>query len=97
MAGWFTPVLQRRTALAVAGSLLLPWALGEFAKGFYQPGLADDAARSQMLIDFIVVGTSLLALTLVATVLIGCWVIAVMQGPQRHADPFPGAPGELPP
>lgn len=97
MASWFTPTLRRRTALAVGGSLLLPWALGQFAKGFYQPGLADDALRRQLLIDFIAVGTSLFALTMVATWLIGCWVTAVMKGPRRAADAFPGAPGEPPP
>lgn len=100
MAGWLTPLLRRRAVLAVGGSLLLPWATGEFAKGFYQPGLADDAVRRQMLIDFIVLGASLFALTMVATWLIGCWVTAVMKGPRRDADPFPGAagtPGAPPP
>ncbi|MBL8279435.1 MAG: hypothetical protein JNL93_22405 [Pelomonas sp.] len=97
MAGWFTPLLRRRAALAVAASLLAPWAVGQFVKGFYQPGLADDAVRSQLLIDFIVIGTSLFALTMVATWLIGCWVTAVMKGPRRDADHFPGAPGEPPP
>lgn len=97
MAGWFTPLLRRRAAMAVGASLLLPWAAGQFAKDFVQPGLADDAVRRQMLIDFIVVGASLFALTMVATWLIGCWVTAVMKGPRREADAFPGAPGEPPP
>ena len=83
MAGWFTPLLRRRAALAVAASLLAPWAVGQFVKGFYQPGLADDAVRSQLLVDFIVIGTSLFT--------------AVMKGPRRDADHFPGAPGEPPP
>lgn len=95
--GWFTPRLRRRTALALAACLALPWMAGEFAKGFYQPGLSNDAARSQLLIDFIVIGTSLFGLTLVATGLIGAWVTAVMKGPRQQADPFPGAPGEPPP
>ncbi|MCE4554460.1 hypothetical protein [Pelomonas cellulosilytica] len=97
MNGWFTRSLQKRAALAVAASLALPWLAGEFAKGFYQPGLADDAVRRQMLIDFIVIGASLFALTMVATWLIGCWITAVMKGPRRDADAFPGAPGEPPP
>jgi hypothetical protein len=97
MAGWFTPQLRRRASLAVAASLLGPWALGQFVKGFYQPGLANDAERSQLLIDFIVIGASLFALTMVATWLIGCWVTGVMKGPRRDADTFPGAPGEPPP
>lgn len=97
MPGWFTPLLRRRAALAVAASLLLPWAVGQFVKGFYQPGLADDAVRRQLLIDFIVIGASLFSLTMVATWLIGCWVTAVMKGPRHDADAFPGAPGEPPP
>lgn len=97
MARWWTPALRRRTALAVASSLLLPWALGEFVKGFYQPGLAHDALRRQLLIDFIALGASLFALTMVLTWLIGCWVTAVMKGPPRTADAFPGAPAGPPP
>lgn len=95
--GWFTPALRRRAALALAACVLLPWVTGEFVKGFYQPGLSNDAERSQLLIDFIVIGSSLFGLTLVLTWLIGCWVTAVMKGPRRDADGFPGAPGEPPP
>ena len=94
---WFTPGLRQRAALAVAAALALPWTVGEFAKGFYQPGLADDAERRQLLIDFMVIGAIVFALTMVATWLIGCWVTAVMKGPRRQADDFPGAPGEPPP
>ncbi len=97
MSSWFTPTLRRRTAWAIAACLLLPWAVGEFVKGFYQPGLSNDAARSQMLIDFIVIGTILFSLTMVATWLIGCWVTAVMKGPQYRADAFPGSPDQPPP
>lgn len=96
MAGWFTPLLRRRAAAAVAASLLLPWAIGQFAKDFVQPGLADDAVRRQLLIDFMVISAIVFALTMVATWLIGCWVTAVMKGPRRDADTFPGAPGEPP-
>ena len=52
--------------------------------------------RRQLLIDFIVIGAIVFALTMVATWLIGCWVTAVMKGPRRDADTFPGAPGEHP-
>ena len=95
--GWFTPALRRRAAGALIASLAAPWLLGELAKGFIQPGLASDAVRRQMLIDFIVTGTSLFALSMVATWLIGCWVMAIMKGPRHDADAFPGAPGEPPP
>ena len=56
MASWFTPRLRRRAALAVGAALLLPWALGQFAKGFHEPGLDNDALRHQLLIDFWVTG-----------------------------------------
>ncbi len=95
--GWFTPTLKRRAAAALVASLAGPWLLGEFAKSFVQPGLANDAVRRQLLIDFIVAGASLFGLTMVVTWLIGCWVMAVMKGPRHDADAFPGAPGEPPP
>jgi len=94
---WFTPALRRRAALAVAASLGIPWALGEIAKNSYQPGLHNDPARSQLLIDFIVIGACLFGLTMVLTWLIGCWVTAVMKGPRQNGDVFPGAPGQPPP
>lgn len=93
MAPWFTPRLRRRAALAVGASLLVPWMLGQFAKGFHEPGLDNDALRHQLLIDFIVIGAIVFALTLVLTWLIGCWVTGVMKGPRREADRFPGAAG----
>lgn len=93
---WFTPPLRRRAAWAVAASVGLPWLAGEFAKGFYTPGLAPDPERSRLLIDFIVIGTTVFALTMVVTWLIGCWVMAVMKGPRIDGDAFPGAAGEPP-
>lgn len=94
MGSWFTPALRQRTAWAVAASLGLPWMAGEFVKGFYAPGLSNDPVRAQMLIDFIVIGSMLFALTMVFTWLIGCWITAVMKGPPRHADAFPDGTGE---
>ncbi|TXI17273.1 MAG: hypothetical protein E6Q67_13400 [Roseateles sp.] len=87
---WFTPALRRRTAWAVAACALLPWMLGEFVKGFYTPGLSADPERTQLLIDYLVIGSVLFGLSMVATWLVGCWVVAVMKGPTRHGDPFPG-------
>jgi hypothetical protein len=90
---WKTsPTRWRLLAAALAG-LALPWLLGEWAKSFHQPGLVDDADRSQMLIDFIVAGTMLFALTMVLTVAIGCWIAAVMRGPRRDGDAFPADQG----
>lgn len=96
-SGWFTPTLRRRAALATAACVVLPWCAAEFAKGFYQPGLANDPVRSQMLIDFIAIGSGLFGLSMVLTWLIGCWVMAVMRGPRQQGDRFPGAPGQPPP
>lgn len=95
--GWFTPTLRRRAVAAVLASLGLPWMLGEFAKSFHTPGLSNDPERTQLLIDYIVIGAVLFCLSMVATWLMGCWVTAVMKGPRRDADPFPGDPGEPPP
>ncbi len=86
---WFDARLKRRLAWALAASFALPWLAGEFAKQFVQPGLHNDAQRGQLLIDFIVIGTIVFALTLVLTWLIGSWVTAVMKGPQIEGDAFP--------
>ena len=51
------------------------------------------AERSQMLIDFIVAGSMLFALTMVLTYAIGCWITAVMHGPPRDGDAFPAGQG----
>jgi hypothetical protein len=77
-------------------SFVGPWALGEFVKTFHQPGLDDDSARRQMMIDFIVAGSVLSLLTMLVVVLLGCWITAVLRGPRRDGDAFPadhGRPG----
>lgn len=86
---WFTVQVRRRLMLALAASFALPYLIGEFFKQFVQPGLHNDAARGQMLIDFIVIGAILFSLTLVLTWLIGSWITAVMKGPRVEADAFP--------
>jgi hypothetical protein len=88
--GWKTSRVRWQLLWATLASLLLPWLLGEFIKTFHQPGLDDQAERSQMLVDFIVAGSILFALTMVLTYAIGCWISAVMQGPRRFGDAFPG-------
>jgi hypothetical protein len=60
--GWKTSRVRWQLLWATLASLLLPWLLGEFIKTFHQPGLDDQAERSQMLVDFIVAGSILFAL-----------------------------------
>jgi hypothetical protein len=90
---WTNSPARRRLLWATLVSLLLPWLLGEFVKTFHQPGLDDQAQRHQMLVDFIVVGGMLFALTMVLTYAIGCWIVAVMHGPRRDGDAFPANQG----
>lgn len=89
MTRWFTPQVRRRLVYALIASFALPWLVGEFAKQFVQPGLHNDAVRSALLIDYMVIGAVLFALTLVMTWLIGSWITAVMKGPSVQADSFP--------
>ena len=86
---WFTRQVRRRLVLALIASFALPWLVGEFAKQFVQPGLHNDATRTALMIDYMVIGAALFALTLVMTWLIGTWITAVMKGPQVEADAFP--------
>lgn len=86
---WLTRSTRLRLALALTAALLLPWALGQWARLGLQPGLAEDVERRQMLIDFMVAGGVAFGLSMVATYAVGCWIVAVMQGPARRGDPFP--------
>jgi len=83
--------VKRRLALASGGCVALPWLGGELAKTFYQPGLTPDPARAALLIDFLVIGCMLFALTMLLTVTMGCLITAVMKGPRHFGDPFPSA------
>jgi hypothetical protein len=88
-ARWLRSPTGRRLLAAALASFMVPWAIGEAAKMQYQAGLVDDPVRSQMLIDFIVIGGIVVSLTMVLTYGIGCWVTAVMQGPRHDGDAFP--------
>jgi hypothetical protein len=77
--------------------VLLPWLFGELAKSFHQPGLDNDGPRNQLLIDFIVAGSVIFLLTMVLTYAFGCWISAVLHGPRRDGDAFPGDRGRPPP
>jgi hypothetical protein len=90
---WKTSPTRWRLLWASIASVLLPWLVGEFVKTFHQAGLDDHAQRSQMLIDFVVAGTILFALSMVLTYAIGCWIAAVMHGPRRDGDAFPAGQG----
>jgi hypothetical protein len=94
LPSWLDAVCRRRLGWATLASCALPWLGGETIKQNYQAGLVDDPVRSQMLIDFIVIGTVVFALTMVLTYAIGCWITAVMRGPQRSRDPLP-LPGDV--
>lgn len=93
MRGLLKSIVVRRLLAAVLASFVVPWAVGMLVKQFHQPGLDDDAQRSLMLIDFIVIGGIVFALTMVVTAGIGCWINAVMHGPRRDGDAFPHGQG----
>jgi hypothetical protein len=90
---WKTSPTRWRLLWGTLAGLAVPWLLGELFKTFHQPGLDDHADRNQMLIDFIVAGATLFAMTMVLTYAIGCWITAVMQGPRRDGDAFPSGQG----
>ena len=83
--GWTTSRTRWRLLWALLASLTLPWLLGELAKTFHQPGLDDHAARNQMLIDFLVVGGSVSALSLVLLIAIGLLIASWRQARPRAA------------
>ena len=87
--GKLAPAVCKRLLWACAAGIALPWIAGEWIKRWQQADFARDPARGAMLVDFIVAGTIFTALTLVLTVAVGCWVTAVMKGPQYTADSFP--------
>lgn len=91
---WLTRRVRWRLLVFTAASFVLPWAVGEFAKTFYQAGLHGDPVRSQLLIDYIVIGAIVFSLTMVVTYALGAWIHGVMRGPRHDGDRFPEASGE---
>jgi uncharacterized membrane protein YedE/YeeE len=77
--------------VALAAALLLPWLAGQWVRTWLQPGLADDVDRTLMRVDFMVLGGILFGLSMFVAYACGCWIVAVMQGPARRGDAFPGA------
>jgi len=85
----FSRTVRNRLAWATGAGVVLPWMVGEWVKRWLQTDMPLDPMRGEMLVDFIVAGTIMTALTLVFTVAMGCWVTAVMKGPRFTADSFP--------
>jgi hypothetical protein len=86
---WLPRSIRKRLAWAAVASVMLPWTVGEWVKRWQQTELPLDPMRGEMMVDFIVAGCVLTGLILVFTVGVGCWVVAVMQGPRFTADSFP--------
>lgn len=78
-----------RLVAALLAAFALPWLLGEWVKTGLQPGLADDAVRVAMRVDFIVLGAMLFGAAMLVVLACGCWIVHVMKGPLRRGDPFP--------
>jgi hypothetical protein len=89
LPGWLDASCRRRLGWALAASFAVPWSVGELAKPGRQAGLTDDPLRSQLLIDYIVIGAIIFALTMVMTYAVGCWITAVMKGQERTRDSLP--------
>ncbi|MCH7342431.1 hypothetical protein LZ017_03445 [Pelomonas sp. CA6] len=87
---WFTPALRRKALAAVIGCVALPFGVAELVKTGIQPGIAEDALRRAQLLDYMAIGAMLFGLSMVMAWLVGCWVVAVMKGPQLDGDAFPG-------
>ena len=89
------PVVSQSLLPALLATFALPWLVGEWVKTGLQPGLADDAARAAMQVDFIVIGTMVFTAAMWLVLACGCWM-RVMQGPPRRGDPFPTDDGRAP-
>jgi hypothetical protein len=81
--------LRRALAWGLALALALPWLIGQWVKTTLQPGISDAAASASLLVDYIVIGTSVFGVALWLVVACGCWIVHVMKSPQRFGDPFP--------
>jgi hypothetical protein len=84
-----SPCVKRKLLAALGLSVAVPWLIGAWIKTSLQAGLHDDATRVVQMVDFVVAGSVVFLITMVATVAVGCVVVAVMKGPQRVGDPFP--------
>ena len=85
----FARPVRDRLLWATAASVALPWVAGAWAKRAIASEMPADLARRLMLVDSLVIGKMIAALTLVLTGAIGCWVTSVMKVPRHVADSFP--------
>ena len=86
---WLDPRTRRRLGTATLAALALPWLVGQWVKTGLQPGLVDHAERASLLVEFVVIGAMIFGMSAVMTYACGCWIVAVMKGPQRTGDAFP--------
>jgi hypothetical protein len=81
--------MRRALSWGLVAAFAVPWLLGEWAKTELQPGLVDSAARDGQLVDFIIIGSIVFALSMWMVAAFACWIVGVMKGPRRDGDPFP--------
>lgn len=86
---WFNPQARRGLAWGLAAAVAAPWLIGQWIKTELQPGLADAAAKSALLVDFAVLGGIVFTLSMWVVALCACWIVGVMKGPQYLGDAFP--------
>lgn len=86
---WIALLAPRRLLGAAIASVVAPLLLGELVKAVHPPALTPDPNSGLMLVDFVVIGSIVFALSMVGTWAIGCWICSVMRGPRREADSYP--------
>jgi hypothetical protein len=84
-----TLLVPHRLLWAAIGSVGVPWLVGEAVKRSNPPRLGGSLDNGLLLVDFIVIGSIVFALSMVLTWAIGCWICSVMRGPRREADSWP--------
>ncbi len=81
--------MRRALGWGLAAAFAVPWLLGEWAKTGLQPGLVDGALRASQLVDFVVIGAIVFALSMWMVAAFACVIVRVMKGPRRDGDAFP--------
>jgi hypothetical protein len=86
---WFSPPTRLSLAWGLAAAIAVPWLIGQWIKTALQPGIADAAAKSALLVDFAVLGGIVFTLSMWVVAAYACWIVGVMKGPQYLGDAFP--------